>query len=223
MDWHSVWQGVISNGIYALFILGGGIVLAVLKKKDSRWFKPATWGLIGAGLAAVIVVAFVALTRMPKPLPGITPDNVEASLRTWLDNFELSSKKIDDPQSIFALVITLDNGTHLVASRPKTLDRYLLFSSSVSFGQEDNALLARMPKEESDQLKLRISAELVKARVEYSMDALNTITILRRIPITENVTEDTVMHTVDAINFDKLLVLQTIYLTLHGQPSNASR
>jgi len=190
-------------------------MLALLKKKFPQWFPIALWGLIGCGLVAVIVVAFVLLTRIPRPAPEITATNVETNIRTWLDSFHLSSKKMDDPQSLFALVVTLDNGTRMVIARPKLLDRYIVLQSSITISQEDKAIFDGLPLEERAIFAARLSAELSRTGMGFTMDlAQNNITLTRRVPITSNLTEGTFMENFDEMDSAKILVLRTVVLML---------
>src|SRR5207249_10889306 len=99
LDW--LWQGLLSNGIYASLIVAGGVLLASLKNKTQRLLLSIAWGLIGCALTGIILVAFVVITRIPKAPPPVTPQTIETNVRGWLDNFSLSSKKYDDPKLFF--------------------------------------------------------------------------------------------------------------------------
>src|SRR5438093_652453 len=115
MEW--LLQNLVSSVVYAVLALGGGIVLAVLKKRASNWFSPVLYGLCACGLIAISILAFVAFTRIPKEPERITPENIETNIRVWFDHFGISTKRDTNPNAVFSIIATLDNKTPVQVAR----------------------------------------------------------------------------------------------------------
>ena len=47
-DW--LWQGLVTNSVYALLILAGGLMLAILQKEWPIYATPALYGVIGGSV-----------------------------------------------------------------------------------------------------------------------------------------------------------------------------
>jgi hypothetical protein len=207
---------IIAGVISSLIIIGVGAVLDYLQHSHPSWFGVVLWGLVGCGLIAVILMPFILLKRLPKRAPEVTPENIEANIRTWFDSFRLSTKRIDDPQSLFALLATLDNDMKILITRPKLLDRYIAIHSAITISPDDKAMLDGLPAEEHGIFAMRLSVELSRTGMGYTMDLpKNTITLTRRVPITANLNEGNFMEAVDAVDNAKLGALQTLVLMLH--------
>lgn len=222
MDWSSIWHGIVSNAIYGFVILGGGLVLALLKKKGSAWFAPALYGLIGCGLVAVVVIAFVVLTRIPKPPPDITSENVEANIRTWLDSFGWSTKRVDDPLATFALVATLDNGTPIEIARPKAADHYISLASALVFTPEQKEQLDKISKAEANQLADDVKIEMTRMKTGYEMRQPESITLSRQILISNNLTEGVFLQNIEemdsAIALAKITMVRSLQAHTKAKP-----
>jgi hypothetical protein len=220
MTWTWLWQDFLSNAIWYFLILLGGVVLTFLKKRGSAWFAPALYGLVGCSLVAVIVYSVVALNNIPpKKSPPVSPDNVEANIRTWLDRFGLSvAKGPDESDTIFSLFVTLRNGVGITIWRPKSLDRYVVLATLVSIKPSDQDVVNQLSPEETARFTARIRAEMARVKLIYTAESpLRTITLQKRIPITDNLTEDVFMQAIDEVNSAALLVLETMDLELIGK------
>lgn len=209
-------QGVISSAIYAALIFGGGAVLAYLKLAHPAWFTAGLWGLVGSALITFIVVAFVIWRRLPKLPPEITPENVEAKIREWLDSFRFSIKREVNPEAIFALVTAPENGLPVVIARPKTFDRYIVIEASVTISPEDRILFDRLSEEEQGIFAARLSVELSRNTMGFVMDlrTSSVISLQRRLPITSDLTESTFMAAVDEVGNARLRTLRVVILML---------
>lgn len=191
-------------------------MLAYLQSSYQTWFTSALWGLIGSALIAVIVAAFEIWRRLPKPTPEVTPENVEANIRAWLDSFRLSVKREDNPIALFTLVATPDNGMPIVIWRPKALDRYVIVEATITISPEDKPLFDNLPAEEKGIFATRLSVELSRASMGFVMDLdkSNVIGLQRRLPITADLTESNLMTTVDEVGNARLRALRTLTLML---------
>jgi hypothetical protein len=222
-SWHSVWQGVLSNAIYALLIFGVGVLLTLLKQRGSRWVTPIVYGLGASALVAVILLAFVAVTRIPKEQPQITPDNVEANIRTWLDASGISTRILDEPDRIFALGVMMDSGTPVEISRPKSSDRYIIFQTKLVPDDDRRAQLDKLSGEEKDQLVQELELEMARAKVSYIRESeLKGFTMIRGVPINA-LTESIFNDKIGDLDFAHSLARQTIIVRLDRHKAKAKQ
>jgi hypothetical protein len=106
-----------------------GIFVGYLKRKKPARISPFLYGLSGAALASVVVTEFT-LFRTARKDNAVSTDNVESSLKRWLEAFNLPV--VDDPASYFQLKTTFPNGYYLLIRRRKRLDRYVFIESRVN-------------------------------------------------------------------------------------------
>ena len=163
-------------------------MLAILRKRESRWFKPLLAGLAGCALLSIIVLPFAVLPRLPKPAPDITPNNVEANIKTWIDTFGWGQKKIDEDLAYFTIEVTLHDDTHVRVARLKKFDRYIAMQAGVSLGPEEQAKLDKLSKEEAQYFKVALHRELARARID-AWEEKGTIQFNRTLLISNNLTE----------------------------------
>jgi hypothetical protein len=57
MDWNSIWQGLLAHWFSELIILGTTALLAILKRKDSKWAGAFAYGF--AGFAFMSIIDFI--------------------------------------------------------------------------------------------------------------------------------------------------------------------
>lgn len=218
MDW--LWQGLITNWLSTLLIIGAGAGLALLKTRRPQWVSPVLYGLLGSGSVAIILVAFYGLAAIPKKQrPQTTPENVEANLRVWLDAFGISTRKVTDQDSHFALIVTLNNGTPVAIVRSKKLDRYIVLQSTLTISPEHKTLLDKLSNGQKMQIREELAVEMARAKIGFTIEpslepSLSGITLTRRVPITTNLAEDTFMERIDEIDEAVILARNTIVLAL---------
>ncbi len=165
-------------------------MLGILKVAFPVWFTPVLWGLIGAGIVAVILASLVLVKRIPARSPEVTTANIETNIRNWLDAFQIGTKKVEDPQWLFAFVAELDNKIHVLIARPKNLDRYVILQSAITLSPEHKVIFDKLSESDKAIFAARLSIEISRAGVGYTMDLVHgLITLIRRVPITPNLNE----------------------------------
>jgi hypothetical protein len=147
MDLQWLWQGVVSNLVYAVLILAGGAVLTYLRARNSRWASPILYGLAGVALIAVILLALKGFATLSNQLPATTPDTVEMNIRTWLDAFKIAQQRQSDPESHFSLRVTLPNNIPMVVRRQKEYDRYVSIEAGILPAKEYQQILEKFSAE----------------------------------------------------------------------------
>jgi hypothetical protein len=214
MDWNGIWSGVLSNILYGLLIVGGGVMFAYLKKKQSQWLPMFTWGLGGAALILACILMWKGLMAIPEKHVSITPQNVEANIRTWLDDFHLSTKSDSNPAAHFVLLATLSNGDGVYIVRLHDLEHYLVFKSNIGISPDHLSIIRSMGKADYDQFVAETSLELARAKVNFALSGspVTNIAIESTLPITENLTEADVMKSIDEMDAAMVLVRNSVAL-----------
>jgi hypothetical protein len=214
---------VVGNIASLAIVSGAGLMLAFMKVWYPEWFSVVAWGLAGCALMAVIVAAFAIWTRLPKPVPQVTLENVEVNIRAWIDAFRLGVKSVDEPQSLFTLVVTLDDGLSVLITRPKVLSRYIAIQSSISISPDDKSLFDGLSPDDKAYFALRLSTVVARTGLGSNMDlAQGTITLVRRVPISANLNEGSFMEAVDAVDIAKHGLLRELVLMLMDERKKLS-
>src|SRR5690242_7580904 len=96
-NWISgVLQGVFGTLIYEALLAGGvGVLIGVLKAKREKWAGPALYGFAAFVLCFVLGFTLLGHGPLSKESPQTTSQNVEANIRAWADDFNLSIKKME--------------------------------------------------------------------------------------------------------------------------------
>jgi hypothetical protein len=212
-----VTANIISSAIYATLILGGSVVIAYLQHSYQAWFTWVLWTLISAALITVIVAAFEIWRRLPKPTTEVTPENIEANIRAWLDSFRLGVKREENPDALFTIIASLDNGMPILIWRPRLLDRYIMVEGHIRISPDDKAIFDSLPEEEKAVFAMRLSVELSRDSMGFVMNLAQTndIVLQRRLPITTDLTESNFMTAVDEVTNATHRAFKTLSLMLH--------
>lgn len=215
MSW--LWQGTFTSILGALFMIACGALFALLKRRGSQWLGVALHGLIGCTLAAVCLFAFASFTALPQRTLLVTPENAETTLRAWLDSFGLSVKRESDPESHFALVVTLSNSTQVAITRPKRQQSYVMFQSLLAVSREHEAMLTRLSEDARDEVLRELVLELARARIGNVLqgpELLKSVRVVRSVPIT-SLSEESLARLLDEIDSGVQLARQAIVLSLY--------
>jgi hypothetical protein len=215
MDW--LWQGLLTNwlahlGISFLPVLGIlAVLLVFLKLKAPAWADPIWYGLGAFTFLVVSLYALKAMDTLPPKVPQITFDNVEVTVKTWLEHFGLGIQKTSTADAIFTYKITLKNGTPVVIARTKELDNYITLQANLEVSPEHRVLLEKMKNEQITQLIHEVILELARSKIEgWLVLPLQNVVLSRRVPITSNLTEDTFMERLQDIHFALNAARETI-------------
>ena len=211
-------QGLATQIVWGLLVLAGGIVIAYLKRTASEWFAPAVYGLAASAIIAIGLYAFMRLISLPgRPTPQITAENVEQNIRAWLDEFSLSSRKLDEPAATFALLITLSNGDLIEVARPKgQYARYIVFRTTIVVDPKIGDMIKQLTPDQAFQLNEEVGSEM--ARMKISVDPLavplTTVGLTSRTPLTRDLTEDSFIEQLDLVEYSMTIARNTIRLKL---------
>jgi len=127
----------------------------------------------------------------------------------------------------FGYVVTAGDVPILVFQR-KDIDRYVVLQTSVWIGAEHKTILGKLSKEEVARLTNEVVEEFAKARIGYAVTpgpdlALTEFNIIRRVPITANLTETVFMDQVDGIQQDSQIAREVIAFAIERHSEYKSK
>jgi len=203
-----------------LVILGAlGLVVSLFGVAIRRGIQQMSFRaliLLIIGMVSAVCLG-IGLYRIAIPA-RITPDTVEEKVKLWLDNFGVTTQKISSETSevYFLTRVSYNDSTSIFVSRSKGLPRYLTLAARVTLAPEHKALLDKLSKEDRERFYVHLRLEMSRAGIRgtSTQDPTLDITIIRLIPITDELTEATLIDRVDAIHRDELIVIDTIALEL---------
>jgi hypothetical protein len=157
----------------------------------SPYLKPILYGLVGAAAVLLCGISIAILKRIPRPRVIPTGKNIEACVRSWLDNQRIAVKSDPSPDNYFRLRITLDSGKFLTAVRTKDQPDYIEIITNMSVHGDQLTELHQFSDDEIEQFSWDTQVELARAQVGYSglQTPFENFIIHRRVPIQHNLTE----------------------------------
>lgn len=210
-------RGLITNFVWWVVAGIGGIVIAFLSKNASAWALPVFYGLIAFAVLSVGMWALRSISKLPRPRVVTSVDNVEALVRTWLNNFRVGVKNDPVAEAFFRIIATMDNGTQLRVGRPRgDLSGYLIVRGDVALTADELRTIAALPQQELSRIIAEIRLELARAKVGYSGLTLpiTNVAVFKRIPIGEALTEDSFMAKLEEIEAALLAMAAIAYIRL---------
>jgi hypothetical protein len=211
MDWSGLWQGILSNGIYAILILGAGAMLALLKTKWPELAPKVLYGIAGATCVAVLIFTFTGRAILSTEQRQIKPENVETEIKTWISSFGYAFVSMSDNESYFTLRVTLPSGKPIMVSRTKQRDQYITVRGAVAIAPQHLTILTKMPQAQVTRIRHGLAIELARSKIGFvETMPLQLIMVEKRIPITTALTESMFMDTVDEVELAQTLVIETV-------------
>jgi len=192
-DW--LWQGLVTNSVYALLILAGGVMLAILQRKWPTYATPALYGVIGVACLAITFFAFTGRAVFSRQQPKTTPENVESNVKAWCDLFELGMQRVSDSSMRFVVEVHLRyNGRVLRVGVPQQ-SHYLQFTATLTPPPEQRSALDKLSKKQKQEVIDEVNLELERAKIGYALagvdeSPLQGILLTKSVPITDNLNED---------------------------------
>jgi len=160
-------------------------------------------------LSAVAIGLYQRLKR-----PKVTTENIESKVREWVDAFGWSTKKISDDSFYFGFEIRLKNNFPLALVRPRDHAQYLTLLATVAVDPEQKQIWEQLSPADQNTFRRELSLELAKAKIGNIANLPNTITIEKLMPITETLTEASLVNAIQEVQFAMVLVGTTVTLGL---------
>ena len=224
---HDVAHGVVGNIIFYVFTPVVGFGVAYISYVASGWAVPVLKGFFASLMFAAIVASWRALHSLPSPADPTTVENIESRAMKWLHNLRLTVKNDPNPETYFRFAVTTDGGVVLYLGRPRDhLSGYLFIWANMKATPEEVSIVASLSEEEKLEGMLAVQLEFSRARIGYSgLDSVTGFSIHKRIPISESLTEDTLINTIWEIEavMNSAKVLNMMTTQRHRLSSNEAR
>lgn len=229
MDWKAVFQSIFSRAVWEIIlIVGGGAVIGVVKAKWPNYAPRVLYGAAGAACIAALLFTMTgrAILSSPPP-PETTPDNIEANVKVWSENFGIAFTKASIADTYFAFMLTTRSGLPVqVARMTREKPAYLQFATTLTFAPEHQAVLGTLTKDQIDTVMQEIALELAKTRVGSAIGTVSvpqtgtnilgqqTVIVLQRAAPIVNLNEAKFSDSIDDMEFTASLVRAATSLAL---------
>jgi hypothetical protein len=124
-------NGIVVNLVSSLIAFSVGGVITYLEKAGSVWVKPITFGILTWLLVFTLFYLFRLGLRLPARTSFITDDNLEESVREWMDRYNLTVQRFNDPGLHFSFVVTTLGGKRIAIKRRIDFPEYITFSADL--------------------------------------------------------------------------------------------
>jgi len=233
-DWNGLFQALVANALWETIIVGGGVLIAIIRAKKPEWASPALYGVVGTTCLAIVFFAFTGRPVLSKQL-RLTPDNLETYIRKWSDAAGLSVARIPElPQAdYFGLLVTLKSNNQITLFVAKDEPAFLQVQCALALSTEHLGMLGKLNKQQSDDAIEEITLEMNRARIGYIMSSAaappiqnsqasttgpailqQTILITEPIAISNELNEASFVHRLNQIDSDIGIVRGVTDLTL---------
>jgi hypothetical protein len=225
MDWTWLWQNLISNALWAILLLGGGIAVGILRAKKAAWASPIIYGIATIACLAIIIFTFTGHAVFSKPETDTS--NIEDRVKEWITTLGLGSQPITGvPDTFFAYKIFLVNGNSVIVSRnSKSKSGYLQFQSVIVIAPEHRAMLAKLTKDQATAVEEELVQHLADSKMGYSISGsdpghMESIALIHGVPIV-GLTEAAFVDQIDLADSDTALVTTSLLLALQRNSPQA--
>jgi len=157
-------QALVSNLVWELLIVGAGVGMAILRKRESKWVAPVLYGVVTVACLAVIWFTFTGRSLLSKHQPAVTPENIEANIKTWADNLAMALERTNIPESHFAYVARLHGGDPVEIFRGNEKPAYLQLRTTLVFSPEHQAIWSKLSKHQTDKATQELGLEFAKLK-----------------------------------------------------------
>lgn len=99
-------SGIAVNLVSSLIAFSVGGAVTYLERAGSVWVKPITFGMLTWLLVFTLFYLFRLGLRLPARTNLITDDTLEEFVREWLDRYNLTIQRFNDPGLYFSFVVT---------------------------------------------------------------------------------------------------------------------
>ncbi len=213
------WQDISGNVKFAvLLVLGTGAMswATALIHGLETWQQVILVTLFALIFGWALFATFHAI-RPKSDAFIVTPENVESCVRQWLDNFEVTTKKLSEPDKFhFGCLVTYSDTIPILIYRNINRDQYLTIQGTVGLSEGHKVLFDKLSETEKKRFILELRTEISRAKIHTKWEPPLQITVVRILPIT-TLTEGELVDQMDGVHAGMQLVIDTINLGLeHG-------
>ncbi len=181
MGW--LWELVLAHYIDVLIAAVGAGVLARLRATKPKVANVVLFGLAGFVLTLVGLAALKTSARTDAPLDIA---NIEDEVLRWAHGLNWTTKRVTDPDAIFALEVASEINPNLVRiTRPTRHSNLLIVAGAVHLEEPERSAMGKWPQEKTTALIRELQLELARSKIEFTgvRTPVTVITLHRLVPI----------------------------------------
>ena len=216
-----LFQEIVAHWVIVVLSLVGAAALGTLKKYRPSVAGPVSYG--AAGFAMVVMslsmlqILSVVNTPTQEPLTQ-SDENLEETIRGWADNFGWGSRPLQIEDALVAFEVTLLNNTvHVAVVQFERLNGFLSIAVNVVLSNEQREEFSNLEQHVATQLLRTLRIEMSRMGIDWeNIEApLTRVTLQKKLPITDSLSQHEFLSTVSQINHARILYSETIALTLN--------
>jgi hypothetical protein len=172
------------------------------------------YGAIGYLLIQAVFVSFWGIRALRFRQAEFIANDLESTIRGWLDDSGLSPEPVSTPEWNFGLLTMLPDGESISIVQLKTPRRFLAFQANIAISPAHQAILKAMPSAYFDNLAQEVVLKVFLAKmVLATRTRLSGVTLISQLAITPNLTKREFLRQMDDMRNAITLARNTI---LHG-------
>jgi hypothetical protein len=162
-------------------------------------FSMFLYGMIGYPLMSAIVAGLWGIRALGFRQAEVRANNLEPTIRGWLDDSDLSTKPAFNPTWNFGLLTTLPDGESIHIMQMKAHPGFITFQADLAISTEHQAILNAMPIVYFEKLAQEIVLGVFLDNVALAIRTrLSGVSFFSKLAITNGLTEgDLLKHLYD--------------------------
>jgi hypothetical protein len=204
--------------------LVGGVLLSLIGAVPDDG-----WTVIGRALRAVsdhpiragfvviglILVVYAFWNHLLDILGIQSRGRLESNVRTWLDAFQFSVKRLPNDKAYFEFRVTPDKGPSFIVGNYREPERYLFIIGSMRLADEQKAIYDQLSEYHQNVVGSKAIMELARTSVNYDVDlGANKIELFKRIPMTADLNEHALMTSIDELSNARSIFMRSLGLSM---------
>ena len=187
------------------------------------WLSMVLYGMIGYALLSAIVVGFWGIRALRFKQLEVAGDNLQPTLRRWLEDSGLSTEPACDPAWDFGLLTRLPDGESIYIVQMKDHRRFITFQADVDISPENQAILKAMPGTYFEKLAQEVVLKVFLAKMVLAIRTrLSEVSLFSQLAITE-LTQDAFFKHMDDMDNAILLARKIVSLAVERAPRLVSQ
>jgi hypothetical protein len=194
-----------------------------MREEELSWLSAVVYGMIGYALLSAVVVGFWGIRALRFKQLEEAGENLEPTLRGWLEESGLITKTASDPAWDFGLVTTLADGESINIVQMKEHRRFVTFQANVAISPEHQAILKAMPGTYFEKLAQEVVLKVFLAKMVLAIRTrLSDVSLFSQLALTD-LTEDAFFKHLDDVDNAILLARKIIFLGVERAPRLVSQ
>jgi len=175
--------------------------------------------MIGYALMSAIAVGFWVIRALRFSQHEVSANDLESTVRGWLDDFDLSTKPASDPAWSFGLLTTLPDGEQIHIIQMKQHPDFIAFQANLAISAEHQAVLKALPLAYFEKLAQEVVLGVFLANIMLAIrTGLSDVSFFSQLAITTDLTEDDLLKHVSDMNNAIILARKAILLGVERAP-----